>query len=155
MAADAAGFKKGRGSAAGCVEGLHRFAQGATAALPLRVADCPSGNPYKVSVTDSPFCVIRYDKHSADWLTAFATPYPAVPLDTPSARGFRGFRRFKGFKGWWWRPSGAIIIHGAEPRRWQRTADSDQRTAVSRQPMPVIPPRAHRKAYLYRILMLP
>ncbi len=32
MAADAADFKeKGRGSAAGCVEGLHRFAQGATA----------------------------------------------------------------------------------------------------------------------------
>ena len=40
-AADAADFKeKGRGSAAGCVEGLHRFAQGATAALPLRVVDC-------------------------------------------------------------------------------------------------------------------
>ena len=35
-------YKKGRGSAAGCVEGLHRFAQGATAALPLRVADCRS-----------------------------------------------------------------------------------------------------------------
>ena len=34
--------KRGRGSAAGCVEGLHRFAQGATAALPLRVADCRS-----------------------------------------------------------------------------------------------------------------
>ena len=43
VAADAADFKeKGRGSAAGCVEGLHRFAQGATAALPLRVADCRS-----------------------------------------------------------------------------------------------------------------
>ena len=34
--------ERGRGSAAGCVEGLHRFAQGATAALPLRVADCRS-----------------------------------------------------------------------------------------------------------------
>jgi hypothetical protein len=41
VAADAADFEeKGRGSAAGCVEGLHRFAQGATAALPLRVVDC-------------------------------------------------------------------------------------------------------------------
>ena len=37
----------------------------------------------------------------------------------------------------------------------QPTADSDQPTAVSRQPMTAIPPRAHRKAYLYRILMLP
>ena len=43
VAADAANFKeKGGGSAAGCVEGLHRFAQGATTALPLRVADCRS-----------------------------------------------------------------------------------------------------------------
>ena len=32
----------GGGFAAGCVEGLHRFAQGATAASPLRVADCRS-----------------------------------------------------------------------------------------------------------------
>ena len=37
----AASFTKGgAASAAGCVEGLHRFAQGATAALPLRVVDC-------------------------------------------------------------------------------------------------------------------
>ena len=77
-----------------------------------RVVDCPSGNAYKVSVTGLAFSVIWHDKHSGNWLTAFATPYLAVPLDTPSARGFRGF------KGWWWRPSGAIIIHGAEPRRW-------------------------------------
>ena len=33
--------KKGRGSAAGCVEGLHRFRSGgATAPAALRVADC-------------------------------------------------------------------------------------------------------------------
>ncbi len=38
----AAIFKGGAASAAGCVEGLHRFAQGTTAALPLRVADCRS-----------------------------------------------------------------------------------------------------------------
>ena len=27
--------------------------------------DGPSGDEYKVSVTDLPFCVIRYDRHSA------------------------------------------------------------------------------------------
>ena len=31
-------------------------------------------------------CVIWHDKHSGDWLTAFATPYPAVP-DFPLCRG--------------------------------------------------------------------
>ena len=35
--------KKGHGFAVGCVEGLHRFAQGATAALPLRVMVAPFG----------------------------------------------------------------------------------------------------------------
>ena len=35
--------KGGHGFAAGCVEGLHRFAQGATAALPLRVVVAPFG----------------------------------------------------------------------------------------------------------------
>ena len=73
------GLKKGRGSAAGCVEGLQRFAQGATAPAALRVADCLSGNAYKVSVTDSPICVIWHDRHSADWLAALASPYPASP----------------------------------------------------------------------------
>ena len=34
---------RGCGFAAGCVEGLHRFAQGATAALPLRVVVAPFG----------------------------------------------------------------------------------------------------------------
>ena len=52
---------------------VHRFAQGATAPAALRVADCLSGNAYKVSVTDSPFCVIWHDTHSADWLATFAT----------------------------------------------------------------------------------
>ena len=36
-------FKGGAASAAGCVEGLHRFAQGTTAALPLRVMVAPFG----------------------------------------------------------------------------------------------------------------
>ena len=32
------------------------------------------GDEYEVSVTDSPFCVIWHDKHSADWLAALASP---------------------------------------------------------------------------------
>ena len=99
VAADAADFEeKGRGSAAGCVEGLHRFAQGATAPAALRVADCLSGNAYKVSVTDSPFCVIWHDRHSADWLAALASPYPASP-DFPL---FRGQNRFLCFPAETW-----------------------------------------------------
>ena len=54
--------------------------------LVQRVMDCPTGNAYKVSVTDLPFCVIRYDRHSADWLATLATPYPAAP-DFPLCRG--------------------------------------------------------------------
>ena len=61
-----------------------RFAQGATAALPLKVVDCPEGNAYKVSVTGLAFCVIWHDKHSADWLAALASPYPAAPDFPPS-----------------------------------------------------------------------
>ena len=34
-----------------------------------------SGDEYEVSVTDLPFCIIRYDRHSADWLAALATPF--------------------------------------------------------------------------------
>ena len=37
------------------------------------------GNAYKVSVTGLAFYVIWYDKHSADWLAALASPYPASP----------------------------------------------------------------------------
>ena len=44
-----------------------------------RVVDCPSGNAYKVSVTGFTFSVIWYDKYSADWLAALASPYPASP----------------------------------------------------------------------------
>ena len=39
----------------------------------------PSGDEYEVSVTDSPFCVIWHDRHSADWLAVLASPYPASP----------------------------------------------------------------------------
>ena len=34
--------------------------------LVQRVADCPSGNAYKVSVTGLTFCIIWHDKHSGD-----------------------------------------------------------------------------------------
>ena len=33
----------------------------------------------KVSVTGLAFYVICHDKHSADWLAALASPYPASP----------------------------------------------------------------------------
>ena len=46
----------------------------------------PSGNTYKVSVTGFTFCVIWHDRHSADWLAALASPYPASP-DFPLCRG--------------------------------------------------------------------
>ena len=45
-----------------------------------------SGDEYEVSVTDLPFCIIRHEKHSADWLAALASPYPAAP-DFPRRRG--------------------------------------------------------------------
>ena len=46
----------------------------------------PLGDEYKVSVTGLALCVIWYDKHSADWLAALASPYPASP-DFPLCRG--------------------------------------------------------------------
>ena len=76
MAASPQVKKRGAAGAVGCVEGLHRFAQGATAPAALKVADCLSGNAYKVSVTGFTFSTIWHDKHSADWLAALATPYP-------------------------------------------------------------------------------
>ena len=46
----------------------------------------PAGDEYKVSVTGLAFYVIWYDNHSADWLAALASPYPAAP-DFPLFRG--------------------------------------------------------------------
>ena len=37
------------------------------------------GNAYKISVTGFTFSAIWHDKHSADWLAALASPYPAAP----------------------------------------------------------------------------
>ena len=34
----------------------------------------PAGDEYKVSVTDSSFCVIWHNKHSSGWLAALASP---------------------------------------------------------------------------------
>ena len=65
---------------------VHRFAQGATA---LRAEGCGialTGDEYEVSVTGFAFSVIWYDNHSADWLAALASPYPASP-DFPRKRG--------------------------------------------------------------------
>ena len=39
----------------------------------------PSGDNYEVSVTGLAFYIIWHDKHSADWLAALASPYPASP----------------------------------------------------------------------------
>ena len=49
---------------------------GLTGPLAPRVADCPSGDAYKVSVTGFTFSVICHENNSADWLAALATPYP-------------------------------------------------------------------------------
>ena len=46
----------------------------------------PSGDNYEVSVTGLAFYIIWHDKHSADWLAALASPYPASP-DFPLFRG--------------------------------------------------------------------
>ena len=45
-----------------------------------------SGDEYKVSVTGFTFSAIWHDRHSADWLAALASPYPASP-DFPLFRG--------------------------------------------------------------------
>ena len=45
-----------------------------------------AGDEHKVSVTGFAFSVKWHDKHSADWLAALATPYPAAP-DFPRKRG--------------------------------------------------------------------
>ena len=45
-----------------------------------------TGDEHKVSVTSLPYCIIWRNKHSADWLAALASPYPAAP-DFPLFRG--------------------------------------------------------------------
>ena len=87
----------GRLTAAGCVEGLcrDRFL-GLTGLMGRRVLKFdgplarglwyrPQGDEYKVSVTGLAFYVIWHEKHSADWFTAFASPFPAA-RDFPRKR---------------------------------------------------------------------
>ena len=84
----------GGGFAAGCVEGLHRFAQGATAASPLRVADCRSA-------------AMLIKSALRDWLSVSygmigilrigslrSPPYPAVPDFSTGKRVTRFSGRF-------------------------------------------------------------
>ena len=55
----------------------------------LRAEGCGialTGDEYEVSVTSLPYCVIWLNKHSADWLAALASPYPASP-EFPLFRG--------------------------------------------------------------------
>ena len=55
----------------------------------LRAEGCGialTGDEYKVSVTGLAFYVIWHEKHSADWLAALASPFPAAP-DFPRKRG--------------------------------------------------------------------
>ena len=56
----------------------------------------PAGDEYEVSVTDLPFCIIRYDRNSADWLAALASPYPASPDFPRSSVGQSKGRPFYG-----------------------------------------------------------
>ena len=61
------------------------------------------GLPYramliKSALRDLLFCVIGHDKHSADWLAALASPFPASP-DFPL---FRGQNRFLCFPAETW-----------------------------------------------------
>ena len=54
---------------------------GLTGPLAPRVADCPSGNAYKVSVTGFTFSVIWHDKQYVDQPPPVASP-PLVPYGT-------------------------------------------------------------------------
>ena len=53
-----------------------------------------TGDEYKVSVTDLPFCVIWHDEHSAGWLATLASPYPASPDFSTGKRVTRFSGRF-------------------------------------------------------------
>ena len=66
----------------------------------LQAEGCGGGfaADYKVSVTGFIFSAIWYDKHSADWLAALASPYPA----SPDFHLFRGQNRFLCFSAEAW-----------------------------------------------------
>ena len=54
----------------------------------------PQGDEYEVSVTGFTFYVIWYDEHSANWLAALASPYPAAPDFSTGKRVTRFSGRF-------------------------------------------------------------
>ena len=66
----------GRLSAAGCVS-LRSGSDSACGAEGDGIA--LTGDEYEISVTGLALCVIWHEKHSADWLAALASPYPAAP----------------------------------------------------------------------------
>ena len=69
-----------------CRRVVHRFAQGGDSGSATEGGGLPlCGNAYKVSVTGLAFCITWHDKHSGDWLTAFATPFPTA-RDFPRKR---------------------------------------------------------------------
>ena len=85
----------GGGFAAGCVEGLCSLRSGGDSACGAEGYGLPlCGNAYKVSVTGFTFSVIWYDKHSADWLAALASPFPAAPDFSTGKRVTRFSGRF-------------------------------------------------------------
>ena len=76
--------KRGAADAAGCVEGLRRFAQGATAPTALRVADCRSAAMLiKSALRD--WLSVSYGIVSILVISRCAAPpYPAAPDFPPS-----------------------------------------------------------------------
>ena len=84
MAAAAADYKKGGAAgAAGCVEGLRRFAQGATALRAEGGGIALSGDEYKVSLRD--LLSVSYGLIGILVISRYAAPpYPAAPDFPPS-----------------------------------------------------------------------
>ena len=62
----------------------------------LQAEGCGGGfaADYKVSVTGLAFYIIWHDKHSAGWLAALASPYPAAPDFSTGKRVTRFSGRF-------------------------------------------------------------
>ena len=72
-------IKKGRGWRRGLCRRVASLRSGGNDPSGRGLRYRPEGDEYEVSVTDLPFCIIRHEKHSADWLAALTSPYPAAP----------------------------------------------------------------------------
>ncbi len=82
-------IKKGRGWRRGLCRRVASLRSGGDSACGAEGGGLPlCGNAYKISVTELAFYVIWHDRHSADWLAALASPYPASP-DCPRLRGWQ------------------------------------------------------------------